>query len=228
MRKVVIFLFGFLAICSVIYTVATFFRVTEIIVEGSSNVAGLEIYNLKPIWSLHKADIAQSILDKNPKVTKATVSIEYPHTLLISLIETVPTAKLRLSDGFMPLSSEGKIISKERDDVENIKVTIVYYQPLYYRNFSVGDTIDIKEVVDSAYFINEVQKLAIPISSVDIRSENMIVLFSEDREIILSSTKDRKLQIAQLGVVVQQFRQKAMDFSRLDMRFNKPTVVFKK
>ncbi|KXK12296.1 MAG: hypothetical protein UZ22_OP11002000095 [Microgenomates bacterium OLB23] len=54
----------------------------------------------------------------------------------------------------------------------------------------------------------------------------MIVLNSEDREILVSATKDVRLQVAQLKVVLEQFKTKALQFKRLDVRFDKPIVVY--
>jgi cell division septal protein FtsQ len=177
---------------------------------------------LKPI------EVEKEILQQNPTLEKVVVELIYPNTLSILAIEARPIAKIVLEDGYMAISSEGKILAKQRDDMFTLPIGINYYQPLYFRSFAVGDVIDINEMIDVVFFIEELQKLALPVGNVDIRNENMIVLFLEEYEILVSSTKDTLEQMAQLKVVLEQFRTKAVEFSRLDVRFEKPIVVFKK
>ncbi len=205
-----------------------FFRVKDISVNGTKQLSGVENYSNNLIFFLKPSDIEKEILQNNPTLQKVHIELTYPSSLNIIVTEARPIAKVKLEDGFMAVSTEGKILSKQRDDILTISIPITYYQPIYFQGFAVGDLIDIKEVVDAVYFIEETQKLALPIGRVDIRNENMIVLISEEREILVSSTKDTREQVAQLKVVLEQFRTKAIEFNRLDVRFEKPIVVFKK
>jgi hypothetical protein len=228
MHKVVFFLAVFLLALCFIIGVYTYFRVNEINVEGAKELSGLDLYSHASIFFLNPEKIEKNIAEQNPTIREVHVAVQYPQTLNVSVVEAAPIAQLVLEDGFMSLSSGGKILNKQKDPIDNVLIHISYYQPLYFRNFTVGDVVDIKEIVDTVFFIEEGQKLDLPISTVDIRNENMIVLFSEEREILVSATKDSRVQIAQLKVVLEQVRAKALAFSKLDLRFEKPIIVFKK
>lgn len=228
MRKIILYLLVGTTLLTLSISLSYYFRVREITVEGTKQLFGTEVYSNKSMFFLKKEDIEREILAKNPSLQKVTVQLAFPQSIVISVIPSAPIASLLLKDGIMQLSSKGKIIAKQKDLEESSHIPVQYYQPLYYRNFTVGEIIDIGEVVTAVFIIEEVQKLNIPISTVDIRNENMIVLISEEREILVSATKDARVQIAQLKVVIEQFRAKALTFSRLDLRFEKPVVVFEK
>ncbi|MBP9816007.1 FtsQ-type POTRA domain-containing protein [Candidatus Woesebacteria bacterium] len=214
-----------LLLCGMTYFL---FRIAHINVSGSKQLSGIDKYSSNFIFLLKPIEVEKEILQQNPTLEKVVVELIYPNTLSILAIEARPIAKIVLEDGYMAISSEGKILAKQRDDMSTLPIGINYYQPLYFRSFAVGDVIDINEMIDAVFFIEELQKLALPVGNVDIRNENMIVLFLEDYEILVSSTKDTLEQMAQLKVVLEQFRTKAVEFSRLDVRFEKPIVVFKK
>lgn len=203
-----------------------YFRVKEIGVEGTKELSGLSVYSHASLFFLNPVEIERELTDRNPSVREINVDVQYPHTLSIKVIEAIPLAQVKLEDGYMGITSDGKILNKQKDPLEEGVLTIMYYQPLYFNNFTVGETVDIVEIVQTAGIIEETQKLDVAISKVDIRNENMIVLFSEDREILVSATKDSRLQVAQLKVVLEQVRAKALGFKRLDLRFEKPIIVF--
>lgn len=228
MRKIILYCTVIILILVALALLSVYFRVKEITIEGTKQLYGIDVYSNKSMILLKKENIERDILNKNPMLQKAYVHIDFPQTIAISVVEAAPIASLMLEDGFMNLSSSGKILAKQKDDDESSRIPIHYYQPLYFRNFTVGEIVDIAEVVTAVFIVEEVQKLNIPISTVDIRNENMIVLISEEREILVSATKDARIQIAELKVVIEQFRTKALSFSRLDIRFDKPIVVFKK
>lgn len=226
MRKLIVVGPGLL-ILGLLLSIFYYFRVEHIVVEGTKQLSSLHMYDNKSLFFINPINMQQQIIKNNPTIQEARVRIEYPQTLHISVIESAPVAKLVLQDGTILLSQTGKILAKQSESSDKL-VAIIHYQPLYNRNFKVGQVIDMKEVVDAAFFIEEFHKLNMPVSNVDIRNESMIVLSSEGREVLVSATKDVQLQAAQLRVVIEQFRAKALSFSRLDLRFEKPIVVYKK
>lgn len=227
MRKVIIFLLIFFFILSFSISFYSFFSISRVTIQGAEAVEGISPYYKKLIFFVNTREVERHIYASNPALENVHVVRIYPDTINISVAKASSIAKLRLQDGYMAISLKNRIVAKQRGNIEEVPLEMTYYGPLYFRNFSVGEDVDIQEVSDAVFFINEVNKLAIPISKVAIKNENMIVLMSEAGEIYVSSTKDVNKQVAQLRTVLEHSKIQSLAFKRIDVRFDKPIVVFK-
>ncbi len=227
MRRNVIFVCLFVVIILAGLAALQFLTIRTIKIQGADSLDGIyPLYN-KPIFFIREIDLANSLKNLNPDIENVQVVKKWPNTITISVRKLAPIAKLHLEDGYLSIAINGRTLLKQRDDISTISTEIDYYQPLYFQAFEVGETIEQKEIADAVMFVNEINKLAIPVSKVDIRNENMIVLISEAGEIRTSSTKDVREQIAQLKVVLEQLKLKSLEFERIDVRFDEPVVAFK-
>jgi hypothetical protein len=54
-----------------------------------------------------------------------------------------------------------------------------------------------------------------------------LIKLSDDKEIIISSQKDINKQISSLQFILSHFTMEGKEFSKLDLRFDKPVIILK-
>ena len=83
------------------------------------------------------------------------------------------------------------------------------------------------EIVSAAQFSDRLLDLGIVVSSIDITNENMIVLLTEDLEILISSNKDIVQQYRDFEYTYRQLKIKGQEHTGIDVRFEKPIIKSK-
>lgn len=68
----------------------------------------------------------------------------------------------------------------------------------------------------------------IDFSSIVASESSYAVLLPNGSQVVLSSEKDVSLQISSLQFILSRLTMEGREFSRLDLRFDKPIIVFKK
>lgn len=75
---------------------------------------------------------------------------------------------------------------------------------------------------------SELKKKNIPFSTVSVASDSAyIVRQPQGEEILLSSKKDLDVQVSSLHLILSRLTIEGKDFKRLDLRYDKPVIVFK-
>ena len=224
-----LFIVIFAATIILAYRIDHAFRVQEMKVLGESRefpFKGKIQYKGQYLWRLDLADLKKYLSNANPYYRIVSIEKQYPATVAVEVSRLIPTAYLKVGDGYFLLSSEGIVLEKVREIETESLPTITFYQNVPYNSFQRGDEIGFKEVEDSLYFLGIIQNARIKVNSIDIEGFHMLGLYTENSAFLFSSEKDIELQKYQFEQSLRQLSLEGIQFETLDLRFDKPVIRF--
>ena len=208
------------------FFIDNYFQIKHINVIGSSNkqlIIGLSELNHKNLLWLDSQTINKDIIDKNSFIKSLNISKQYPNTLVITIEEQEPIASLKSSQGYFILSSDGRILKKNKDQNQLYPI-INFYQQLNYYAYQAGHIINYVEINLVLKMINLMNNIGLKVNSIDIRQRDMIVFNLDNKEIILTTEKSFELQEYQLSTIIKQYRIEGKNYQTIDLRFDKPII----
>lgn len=131
-----LFIFFFLIVC-VVYFQSPLSHVKTITVKGNKIYTQSEIINISGvsqktnIWKVNEDEVEKSIR-KLPEIKKVQVSIQWPNTVMVKLLEEKRVAYVAKENVLYPVLENGKILKKH--EKENIPMNV----PVL-KGFSEGD-----------------------------------------------------------------------------------------
>ncbi len=207
----------------------TYYAVTDIKLNGIDDMYGLEPVYHSFLPLVRTAELESDLKAINPTLATLSVHKSYPHTLIITARAQRPAVELVLTDGSAVLSNTGIVLAKYKNTLDEHDIPrLMYYQPLFYNQLSVGEKIDQPEIQVGAYFAEKVAELGTPVSTIDITNENMIVLHAETYNVIVTSQQDVELQSVRLAYTFTELHKKGKVFTSIDVRFERPIIVLQK
>jgi cell division septal protein FtsQ len=201
-----------------------YFSVREVVIEGVSDLTGLEGYSGAFLPLLKEKDIEAAVSTSNPTLAEVHVYKQYPYTLYITARELRPVVTVKLSDGYMYVSEVGTVLGKNRSDDDSSLPVLTYYQPLFFNQTPIGSIVDHAEIVTAALMTHKVLDLGIAVTKIDITNENMIVLHTDSFTLLVTSIKDVQQQLRILDYTYKQLRREGKEFTSIDVRFEKPII----
>jgi hypothetical protein len=180
--------------------------------------------NASMIFTTEK-EIEQQILTENPRIKSVTVEKIFPQTIYIKITKNDLLTVLKSGNGYFYLDETGKIIEKTKELKKNLPV-ITYYQMFDYYSYSAGDLITYQDFLASLQILKTLLDLGIQIDTIDISSLSMILLQVGNKQIIFTTEKDIKTQLYEVEKIVQRFKIEGKEFQSLDVRFDKPVVIY--
>jgi len=220
----------FVLFCLLLFFLDRTYRVINIKILKSGkethSLNGLNELNGANMLLLSETDAAAQILSLNPFLEKVTVAKNYPDSLRISVLYRTPAAYLKVNDGYFVLSGSATVLAKSHDKPSTELPEITYYQSIPFQNYQSGQKVLFKDVVDSLYFLEKLQKLRFKINSIDIAGFYMLGLYTTEKKFYFSSEKDRKKQVYLLESSVREMKIKGQEFITLDLRYENPVVTF--
>lgn len=209
---------------AIFYAIASTTAIRKIEVEGADDIRGLDAYFARNILLVSEKDIKENIMKQNPTLTDITVFKDFPDTLYITARSLRPVAILKLTDGAAYISQDGTVLRKEKTPQDVSLPGITYYQPQYYNQFSIGKKVDNEDVEAAVLFADRMLELGLAVSSIDITNENMIVLHTKTFSVFITSVKDAAQQYEEFSYSYKQLKLTGKQFSRIDVRFDKPII----
>lgn len=201
-----------------------YFSVQEVVIEGVSNLSGLEGYSGAFLPLLKQSDVEAAVSSSNPTLAEVHVYKQYPHTLYLTARELRPVVSVKLSDGYMYISEVGTVLGKNRSESDAALPVLTYYQPLFFNQAPIGSVVEHAEIVTAAEMTHKVLDLGIAVTKIDITNENMIVLHTDSFTILVTSIKDAQHQLRVLDYTYKQLRRGGEKFTSIDVRFEKPII----
>jgi len=187
---------------------------------------GLSEFSNTNILLLSEDKAVAQILSSNPFLDKVEVEKHYPDTLQISVIYQTQSAYLKVNGGYLLLSGRGIVLAKSHDKPSVPLPEIKYYQSIPFQNYQSGQNILFKDIIDSLYFLEVLQKLRFKINSIDIVGFYMLGLYTKDKKFYFSSEEDRNKQVYLLESSVRELKIKGQEFVTMDLRYDNPVVTF--
>jgi len=197
------------------------------VIVASKKQSPLQIENLKGanLLLLSTHSIQNHLLFTNPQLKKVVIQKEFPHTIVLSMEFYDPLIVLEVSQGFLSLSSDGKVLYKTHQNTSHLPV-IHYYQRLNYQAFSTGDTVYYKDIQTALYFLKKMNDLGYHVNTIDIGSVDMIAFNLDKNKIIFGVQKDKNAQEYELEILIKQLKIQGREFKTIDLRFDKPIITF--
>lgn len=183
---------------------------------------GLEQLNLanKNLPAISKSDLEKVLLKKYPCIRKISINKIFPAKIMIKT--ELQSEILKIADTNFFLNQDG-IVSGS---------TIIPALPLLYPNrnlnLKVGGKIEDKDVAYALKLTIELAKSDFRASSIRIIDRGSIAVYNTaDLIAIFSTKKTAKEQVDSLQLVLSKAKIDAAKIVKIDLRFEKPVLVFK-
>lgn len=201
--------------------------VNTVELNGAQTLIGLDQFNNKPLFLINSNIASQDLLAKNPMFESIEISPQYPNKLIITVTGSKKVGILKVSHGFYEISSTGKVLTKVRAKEGKLPV-ILLQQLLPYESYAVGQTMSNQEVTFSAYLLGKFAENNIPIDTVEMQGFDVVLCKGAGRTYVFSASKDKVTQFSDVAVIYRQFFVEGKKYNKIDVRFDKPVVVFQK
>lgn len=194
--------------------------------QCNNNFIGADLLKEKTFLTIliNKEKIKKELESLNPQIRKIDLNFNSVNELFINISCFYPLAYIKQDGYFLYLSENGRILFKKKEPEKNL-TAIDYYQKIPYF-YKTGDWLNFKDLKLALLMIKTLNDLGYKSQKVQIKSEDFIILYVDNKNIIFSSSKDDKRQKLELTEILKQFKIKGRDFQKLDLRFDKPVVVF--
>ncbi len=180
----------------------------------------------KSLLLIDENKISKKIVQENYLLKTAVVKKIWPDKLSIEVTFYEPCATLIINNGFFNLSCDGRILEKLHDSPLNLPI-VNFYQKLNSNFFKIGEWVDYKDIKQALYFVDKLKQINIYPLTIDIKGQDMLVFnLIGEKKIIFSNNKDKETQDYQLELIVKQFKIEGKEFSKIDLRFDKPIISF--
>lgn len=225
--KRTLILIAFLSAILLSFLVYKTLAVATIELHGAQTIIGLDQFSMKPLFLINSSIASQELLVKNPSFESIEIAPQYPNKLIITATKSTKVGALKVSNGFYEISSSGKVLAKVRA-IEGKLPLILLQQLLPYESYSVGQIMSNREIIFSAYLLGQFAQNNIPIETVEMQGFDVVLCKGAGHTYVFSASKDKVAQFADFAVIFRQFFVEGKKYSTIDVRFDKPVVVFEK
>ncbi len=208
-----------------------FFRVKTVqLVPENSNTMVLKMQGLEELHDYNllltpTETIISFLKISNPGVKNIQLAKVLPDILIVTVSYQTPAAYIKGDHGYFIISSDATILATTSQVPRNL-TEIVYYQVLHTSTYPSGSKLDFKDMLTSLIFLQSSLDLGLKITKIEINGLNMIALYADKEKILFSQDKSSDLQKYQFETIIKQFRLENKSFKSLDVRFDKPIVIF--
>jgi cell division septal protein FtsQ len=229
-RKFLSFILFFLLLSTFLITIKFLFElflVKKIVIIAEKKNPNLRLQKLSetPIFFIDNKKVEKALIDLNPYLKSVKIEKKLPSTIILYPEFYQSKAQLEINQGYFILSHNGRILEKTKTKYDDL-LTINFYQKLTYQSNNVGEYITFNELIVALQLITDFENLNIKINSIDILGLNMIVFNLDKNIVIVNGEKDSKKTKYELLTVLRDLKFKKQEFKKLDLRFNKPIIVF--
>jgi cell division protein FtsQ len=204
-----------------------FFQIKKIIIiapKKSPVIKLSPLYN-QSILFLSKTTLEKKLIETNPYLKEIKIEKKFPSTLIIYPKFYHPQAQLKVNRGYFILSENGRILEKITTNQDQL-IPINFYQKLNFQEYSVGNFVTYKDLITSLKIIPIFEKFNIKINSIDILGFSMIVFNLDNRQVLFDANKNIDQTEYELNEILKRLKIEGKNFKKLDLRFNKPIIVF--
>lgn len=207
-----------------LYAIDQVFRVRQIIVEHSgkrTQVVGLEAVYYQPTAFLNEEKVAEDLLRVNPYARNVLVKKELPQRIYVTIEWQSPFVQIQTKEGVYLLGEDTRILEKRKEKVGKLPI-ISYYQTLPFSLYQAGRKLDFRDIILSIELLKRMRNLGYTVETIDIVDFSMLRYTSTTKQFLFSAEKDLETQWYQAERLIKELRIKGEDFTRIDVRFEKP------
>jgi hypothetical protein len=227
--KKTVVLFGAIFLALVfLFGIYFLLQIKKIIVKeytDSIPLRGLRSFAQKNLLLVSPDDVKKIILTENPTIRSVAVQKAFPNTLIITVESQPFIAIFEMNSGYVYLSENGKIIQKSKEKKEDIPL-IKYYQKMNYASYNPGESLEYNDILTALHFLKTATEVGLQTDTVDINGFDMLLFSVGDKKLFFTTEKKKETQDYELRQIIKQFKIEGRDFKSLDLRFEKPIIVF--
>ncbi len=206
------------------------FRIKNIIVvaenKNAVNLKGLKPLENQVIFFINENKLKNDLVIENPLIERVDVKKKLPDTLTLIPHFASSIAQIQVDNGFFHLSKNGRILKKTKRKIDSFPL-INFYQKFNYQSYQTGDYLKYTEIIYSLKAIEKIKTLGFNnIKEIKINNINLIICRVDNKEIYFNSEKEIDKMLYELETIIKKIKQEKKNFRKLDLRFNKPIVVF--
>ena len=172
---------------------------------------------------LQSAEVQRIVSMRYPIMKIKENHIQFPSTLILVVEKDTPFAYLRTDYGYLALSKNGTIVTKERS-INTPHPSITFYQTVHHTEYQTGQHIGFTAVERALTFIALLADEGYATETVAIDSVDMIACKTKGFEVAFSQSRPVELQSHEMRQIVRQIKAGLMRIKHLDLRFDKPVV----
>ena len=199
------------------YSVMNAFRIREIEVVGVGVSIAIDTSKLSNnLIFFPSQKITAQLLRDNPLVSHIIIEKKFPHTLVIHVIRRPAIAKLRTDHQYLLVGSDGVVVG---DAASEMLPELRFSSDVV----SVGERIGDKRILAALMLI---KNSPVPLQGISAWDGQSLKARVEKTDIIIAQDDAIATRAATLQTLLVGFRMKGIMPAQIDLRFDKPIVVF--
>ncbi len=190
----------------------------------------------KNILFLRQTNVAGYVINKDPRIDGLVLEKKYPRSLSIKVSYRKPLAVV-LSAAKTTSKKEGQRVVKMRKYLIDDQ-GIVFSQAttsarlpsfeLGSKKIDIGDRLQSENVVNYLQILSHLRRAGIEVGTLKVMEQETVeIQLSDGTLVLLSSSRNPEKQIEALQVILTKYKIKETALAKVDLRFDKPVVVYK-
>lgn len=196
----------------------------NVMVYGSNTLYGMKLYE-------NLAQKERALAAANKQIERLVLIRKWPNTITIVTVARKPLAVIQTERGTLTLDREAYILKRERRDdtvaTGSALPEISFYQHLVYDQYQVGDRLAYDEIQKALQILGYLkEREGFQDVDIAISSQNVIRCRVDGAEVLFAAEKSVETQGFVLHQLLEQFARSGRTYRTIDLRFDKPVVVF--
>jgi len=214
--------------------------IDEIVVTGwdaETSLLGLERVYRQNLPLLSQEQIKQHLARRNPRIKQIFLTKQYPNTLLVDITMRTPFVVLSVANGTYKLDQEAVVVQKlstTGQDEQDQQLPrdgsqlpqIRFYQKIPFNQYHLGERVDLSEISTAIELADFLSSIGYAADRIDIDSSDMIRCYIGDLTVLFSPRRDGAVQQYELKEILGEYVKNEKALKSVDLRFDKPVVVF--
>lgn len=201
------------------------FRLSSIkVITKDVNIVGLEEINPEVILFINEDKIKKSLTQKNPWIGEVSIEKVLPETLVIVIKNEEVIGYVISGSRVYEITKKG-IVANEVKAESKKEYPSVKIEGLIVKK---GNTLPANVQKVFEFLAKEKpQSIQVKESEVDLKSPSATFVLKDDTQVIVPLHKIDPAFPASLQTIVERFRIEGKPVSKIDFRFEKPTITFR-
>jgi hypothetical protein len=198
----------------------TVFQIEHIEVSGSGIEVAVDQRRIAKNLIFFPVDTTtQEILSQNPLVDHVELQKKYPHTLVIIATKRTPVARFPSQGIYWQLDKTGMVLGPDNESqrLPGILIDVPAVQ--------IGQKVSDARIIAGTTFLGRVLPF-LRVTSIEQYDTLSLLAKSEVTNILIPQKADQSAVADTLQTMLSGFRIKGMMPNRIDLRFDKPVVIF--
>ncbi len=204
----------------VFWIVTSGFTLTKVEVVGDGVYLAIDSQKLpKNLLLLSTGKLQASLIEQYPLLLKAQVSKRYPHTLVITAVARKPIARIATTLGTFFLDPDGVVVDEKKSS-DGLPLLDIPVQTI-----TIGSKLSDPAVMTTLGLLQKIHPV-VKIENIVMNDSTSLIAKTSTTDILFTHNADTQAIATTLQTLFEGFRIKGTLPTRIDLRFDKPVVIF--